>query len=264
MTKRVIPASQEKRFAIVAKAGGDYSTITAALAYAAGKTPKADEQWVIYVYPGRYSESVTCQDYVHIVGVGAPGAAIIDGLVVGAKCRLENLTFDRTTGTGALVTYAGSSTTIPFELVECRAASTQDNRTILSLSNSGLLELTRCQLKGEYRVIEQAAGSIVAVDCVLEEDAANGTAYPVYVSGGDKFEYRNCLLIGGGVHGICVYMVASVTDARFLHCTFRKGSNGTVTLDSDAARTVTIAGCLATHAASGDFSPADMVVDGGV
>jgi hypothetical protein len=264
MTKRIIPASQEKRFSVVAKAGGDYTTITAALAYAATKAPKASDQWVIYVYPGRYTESVICEDCVHINGVGAPGAVIIDGLVVGAKCRLENLTFDRTTGSGALVTYAGSSATIPFELVECRAASTQDSRAILSLSNSGLIELTRCQFKGEYRVIEQAAGIIIATDCVFEEDADNGTAYPVYVSGGDKFEYRNCLLIGGGTQGICVFLVASVATARFLHCTFRKGSAGTVTLDSDTARTVAIAGCLATHAASGDFSPTDLVVDAGV
>jgi hypothetical protein len=264
MTKRVISASQEKRYTIVAKSGGDFTTITAALAYAATKTPGANTQWVIYVYPGRYSESVTCADYVHIIGVGAPGAVIIDGLVYGARCRVENVTFDRTTGTGALVTYAGSSTTIPFELVECRAASTEDGRTIVSMSGSGLIELTRCQLKGEYRVIEQAAGIIVAVDCVLEQDADNGTAMPVYISGGDKFEYRNCLLIGGGTQGLCVYQVADVATARFLHCTFRKGSAGSYTLDSDSARTVTIAGCLATHAASADYSPADLVVNTGV
>jgi hypothetical protein len=217
----------------------------------------------VLLYPGSY-KSFTCLDGVDIIGIGAPGAVVVDGAVLGAKCRIENVTFARTSGTGPCVSYTGAVGDYPFELVDCRSASAVASRVIVSMSGAGWMELLRCQFKSAYQCLEQSAGTVKATDCVFEEDDVAGTSYPVLISGGSQFEFRNCLFVGGGTSGLCLYQTAAVTTARLLHCTLRKGSAGTNTIDANSAKTVTIAGCLASHAASGDYTPADLVVDTGV
>jgi parallel beta-helix repeat protein len=52
----------------VAKSGGDFTTVTAALGICTG--PSSTNQYMIRVMPGVYNESFACRQYVHISGSG--------------------------------------------------------------------------------------------------------------------------------------------------------------------------------------------------
>jgi parallel beta-helix repeat protein len=72
----------------VATSGGDFTTITAALA--ACMAPSATNRYLVRVMPGIYTESITCQSYVDLSGSGK-NSAVINGTVVGAdSCIIEN------------------------------------------------------------------------------------------------------------------------------------------------------------------------------
>ncbi|PJC68692.1 hypothetical protein CO015_03110, partial [candidate division WWE3 bacterium CG_4_8_14_3_um_filter_42_11] len=64
---------------VVAKSGGDFTTIAAALTYAATLTPSATNQILLDVKPGVYTETagVTMQSYVDIISSGGPETTTI-------------------------------------------------------------------------------------------------------------------------------------------------------------------------------------------
>lgn len=62
---------------IVAKSGGQYTTIQSAINYAATQTPTADGRWIIIVYPGVYEEAITMYEYVDITGAGTKADVVI-------------------------------------------------------------------------------------------------------------------------------------------------------------------------------------------
>lgn len=61
------PPAAPKAKVIVAKSGGNYTTITAALN---AITPGAATPYVIEVWPGTYNEQITMKSYVHLMGSG--------------------------------------------------------------------------------------------------------------------------------------------------------------------------------------------------
>ena len=90
---------------VVAKSGGDFTTITAALASITDASPT--NHYLIYVAPGVYTERVTMKQYVDIEGAGelttkitfTGSASSATGTVVGANdAELRFLTVENTGG----------------------------------------------------------------------------------------------------------------------------------------------------------------------
>jgi len=63
----------------VAKSGGDYTTIQAAINYCATQTPSTTKRFCVLVYPGDYAETITGSNYVEIMGLAAREAVNITG-----------------------------------------------------------------------------------------------------------------------------------------------------------------------------------------
>ena len=74
----------------VAKSGGDYTTITAAInACMVAPVPGPNNRYLVRVMPGIYAESITCQKYVTLLGAGKY-ASVITGTVTGADtCAID-------------------------------------------------------------------------------------------------------------------------------------------------------------------------------
>jgi len=262
--KRVLTPSSARRVTRVAPSGGDYSSVAAALTFAAAQSPSAANRWMVMLYPGTYNEDLALQNYVDVVGVGLPGAVTLNGRHTSAVCRLQNVTVDFSGGTpGAILTYGGSAATA-FELVDLRASCTTAGLRIVDMTGSGAIQLTRCQFKARDSALKQSNGSLLAEDCSFEIDSS-GLGYPFHSTGGTLFELRRCTLIGAGTNGAALYASASVATARLLHCTLRKGSAATYSIDTSTTPTITTVGCLANASAAAAVSGVvDLVVDAGI
>jgi len=75
-----IASQTQGNIVTVAKSGGDYSTITAALTYIGTQTPSTSNRWTVLVYPGLYVEDITMQQYTSIRGMGGPSETILFGV----------------------------------------------------------------------------------------------------------------------------------------------------------------------------------------
>ena len=63
----------------VAKSGGDYTTIQAAINYCATQSPTANNRFCVLIYPGDYAETITGSSYVELMGMNAREAVNITG-----------------------------------------------------------------------------------------------------------------------------------------------------------------------------------------
>jgi len=77
-TEQPLLSNQEGQVVIVAKSGGDYTTISAALASITDNS--TSKRYTVLIYPGTYVENVTMKEYVSLRGVGGPSEVIIYGV----------------------------------------------------------------------------------------------------------------------------------------------------------------------------------------
>jgi hypothetical protein len=118
----IITATHPSNLVIVAKSGGDFTSIQAAIDSITD--PADDNPYTVFVAPGRYAEIVTMQSYISLVGssrastiITAPGGAFPFATVTtAANAELSALTIQNTGGTGkaAVGVYVppGANTTI--------------------------------------------------------------------------------------------------------------------------------------------------------
>jgi len=109
----------------VAKSGGDYTTITAAINSITDND--STHLYTIFVQPGIYSESITTKPYIDIIGSGID-ATVISGVVYPASNTLvKNVTIS---GTGSLSWYS------PFNAMNAAASPVyiQDSKIYINSS----------------------------------------------------------------------------------------------------------------------------------
>jgi len=129
---------------VVAKSGGDFTTITAALASILDAA--ADNHYLIYVAPGVYTEQVTMKQYVDIEGAGelttkitfAGSALATTGTVLGANdAELRFLTVENTGGNPYAIAIRNSSASPRLTHVTASASGgTLEDYGVLNYSSS--------------------------------------------------------------------------------------------------------------------------------
>ncbi len=128
---------------IVAKSGGDYNTITAALDSITTATDT--NRYLIYVAPGVYTERVTMKPYVDIEGAGelttkitfTGDASYATGTVVGANdAELRFLTVENTGGAAYAVAIFNSGAAPRLTHVSASASGGTNNYGVYNYSSS--------------------------------------------------------------------------------------------------------------------------------
>lgn len=133
-----------KNVLVVAKSGGHYNTISAALASITDNS--ATNRYLIWVAPGTYTELVTMKEYVDIEGAGeiatkityTGSVSLYTGTVVGANnAELRFLTVENTGGnTLAIAIYNGSASPRLTHLTATASGGTDSNYGVYNFSSS--------------------------------------------------------------------------------------------------------------------------------
>ena len=100
------PNKQPELWVVVAQSGGDYTSVSEALA---DINPSVDTPYLIKVMPGTYAENITMKDYVHLQGAGREVTTIqgVDNSFESAVIALDNLTNVSITGLTITGSYYG-------------------------------------------------------------------------------------------------------------------------------------------------------------
>lgn len=98
---------------VVAKAGGNYSTISAAMA---AINPTATNPYVIEVWPGTYTEQISIKSYVHLKGSGANVTTIngagTDAVIINGRTNVRVTGFTLTGGYVGIEIFSPASNVI--------------------------------------------------------------------------------------------------------------------------------------------------------
>ena len=176
---------------VVAKSGGDFTTISAALAAITDNT--ATNRYLVYVAPGTYTEQVTMKPYVDIEGAGelptrinfASFPSANSGTVLGASnAELRFLTVENTGGPGnAIAIYNNLASprlthvtlSLPggnasYGIISDTSSMTLNNVIITGASSgitnntgSGIVRIINSQISGSAFTLAQSAGYTTTV-----------------------------------------------------------------------------------------------------
>ena len=132
---------------VVAKAGGDYTTIQGAIDSITDNA--ANKPYVVIIYPGTYTENITMEDFVSLDGEGKRGDIVIDGTVTfasdaGDKAVLKDLSVKETTTTTGLDLITSPNSTGQHSVDNCLISLTNtDNGDVGTLieDSGGTLKL---------------------------------------------------------------------------------------------------------------------------
>jgi hypothetical protein len=157
-TTQLTAATKPKNVIVVAKSGGDYTTITAALNSIADSS--ATNHYLIYVAPGTYTEKVTMKPFVDIEGAGELTTKITQagsdpypsGTVLGANdAELRFLTVENTGDYFNAIAISNSGAAPRLTHVTASASGALDNYGVYNyLSSPSMANVTASASGGTY------------------------------------------------------------------------------------------------------------------
>ena len=136
----------------VAKSGGDYTTIQAAIDYAVTQTPSATNLWTVEIYPGVYTEAISMASFVNLKGMGTKSSVVIyqsgaNVVKLATNSQIQNLTV-RTGATGAdLRCFYDNGVACTTQIIDVNLESTETTGTGwtgLYVTGAGNYTLDRC------------------------------------------------------------------------------------------------------------------------
>ena len=190
---------------IVAKSGGNYTTITAALS---AISPTATAPYVIEVWPGVYTENVVLKSYVHLKGSGRNVTTVksaTGGSVITAT-NLTNVAISGLTLTGALgnatsccgagVQFRDSSGTIFENTVSNNSRGISINNSIVtpSIPPNSVIITKNNVLNNKYDGLE-----VWRITAVVTDNVISGNGNGGWSTGGINLNYAWNSTISGNV-----------------------------------------------------------------
>jgi autotransporter-associated beta strand protein len=157
-TTQLTAATKPKNVIVVAKSGGDFTTITAARNSITDNS--ATNPYLIYVAPGIFNERVTMKPFVDIEGAGELATKITftgsassnTGSVLGANnAELRFLTVENTGGSAFAIAIYNSSAAPRLTHLTASASGALDNYGVYNLSSSpSMANVTTSASGGTY------------------------------------------------------------------------------------------------------------------
>ena len=197
---------------IVAKSGGDFTTITAALASILDAS--ASNHYLVYVAPGMYTESVTMKQYVDIEGAGELTTKITftsnsTGTVVGANdAELRFLTV-KNTGGGyyAIAIYNNSAAPRLTHVTASASGGTNHNYGVFNSFSSPTMTNVTASASGttENVGVYNYYYSSPTMTNVTASALGGGYTYGVYNSGSSPTMTNVTASASGGTFSFGVY-----------------------------------------------------------
>jgi hypothetical protein len=221
-------ARRDTHVITVAKSGGDYGTIGAALAAITGAS--ASNPYLVKVGPGEFAEQVTMKPFVDIEGAGTgmttiranAGDAPEKGTVIGASnAQLRNLTV-KSLGPGAgyataIAVPAGTAFSILNVQALAQAAGAFNGYGLYargsgaSITAKDVTVITNNGLTNNYGIYAEVSAQVSCRECSITVSAA-ASAFALYNAGGAPVYAANSQVVGSTSAAIC----AGAYDQNFL------------------------------------------------
>ena len=198
-------AATPSNIIIVAKSGGHFTTISAALTSITDNS--ATNRYLVYVAPGTYTETVTMKPFVDIEGAGELATKITQvGNVSGAptlsgasNAELRFLTVENTGGFDFAIAIRNVSASLRLTHVTAIALNGADTEAIRNVSSSPKLEdvtATATSAGGNYAMYNSDSSPTVNNSVIA---ASGGTNFGIYnATAGGSFTVRvtNSQIVG--------------------------------------------------------------------
>lgn len=213
-------ARRDTHVITVAKQGGDFSTIGAALASIT--TASASNPYLVRVGPGEFNEQVTMKAFVDIEGSGT-GMTLIKttaqddpskGTVIGASnAQLRNLTV-KCLGPGAgyatgFAVPAGASASLRNVQVIVQAAGAFNGYGLYAHGSSAIIDakdvtvVTNTATTNNYGAYAEVSGAVICRECSITVPAV-ASAYALFNAGGASVSAANSQIVGSTASASCV------------------------------------------------------------
>ncbi len=151
-----ITSQQQGQVVVVAKSGGDYSTIQGAIDSITDNS--ISKRYTVLIYPGIYTEDIVMEDYVSLRGIGGPSEVIING-----------------TNSNPMLAFDSSSSESGVYDITFNLAPTTGTSTTLMTCDSGLHAVINCFFKitssaegVTAKFISQTGGSLLIVSTLAQ------------------------------------------------------------------------------------------------